>query len=96
MANTVVQKDDLVTSAMAHWSAQFVSNRVAVTEVEENTGSLRSCRAWSVRAADHEDMGHRAEGAQFRKRGRAPQSLICARVESAWVFRIKARNSTAF
>mgnify|MGYP001807228594 CR=1 FL=1 len=61
MSEPAAEKDDLVTSAMAHWGARFVSNGVALADFEEITGSLRSwddwCRAWSARAADHEEIG---------------------------------------
>ena len=55
MWEPAAEKDDLVTSAMAHWGARFVSNGVVLTDFEEVTGSLDhgmiGARAWSARAA---------------------------------------------
>jgi fermentation-respiration switch protein FrsA (DUF1100 family) len=56
--------DPRVTSAIAHWAPRFVSNGVALTDFEEVTASIASwddwCRAWSARAAVHEEMGREA------------------------------------
>ena len=64
MSEGVKKKDELVTSAKAHWGPRFVSNGVALTDFEEITGGLERwddwCRAWSDRAADHEEMGRMA------------------------------------
>jgi 2,6-dihydroxypseudooxynicotine hydrolase len=64
MADPAADRDELVKSATSHWGARFVSNGVALTDFEEITGRLRSwddwCRAWSERAADHEQMGRLA------------------------------------
>ncbi len=64
MSDRMREKDALVTSAMAHWGARFVSNGVALTDFEEITGKLEKwddwCQAWSARAADHENMGRAA------------------------------------
>lgn len=61
MTERVLEKDELVTSAMSHWGPRFVSNGVALTDFEEITGRLQKwndwCRAWSDRADDHEKMG---------------------------------------
>src|SRR5499433_1113187 len=56
--------DPLVASAIAHWGPRFVANGVALTDFEEVTASLAGwndwCRAWSARAATHEEMGRQA------------------------------------
>jgi 2,6-dihydroxypseudooxynicotine hydrolase len=55
---------DLLKSAVAHWGARFVANGVVLTDFEEVTKSLTSyddwCRAWSARAAHHEQLGREA------------------------------------
>ncbi len=56
--------DPRVASAIAHWAPRFVTNGVALTDFEEVTASIASwddwCRAWSARAAVHEEMGRAA------------------------------------
>src|SRR5262249_33209860 len=56
--------DALVTSAIHHWAPRLVANGVVLTDFEEVTGALKSwddwCRAWSARAAIHEQMGREA------------------------------------
>jgi 2,6-dihydroxypseudooxynicotine hydrolase len=56
--------DPRVSSAIAHWAPRFVANGVALSDFEEVTGSISSwddwCRAWSERAAVHEEMGREA------------------------------------
>jgi len=56
--------DALVKSAIAHWAPRFVSNGVALTDFEEVTAKIPTwddwCRAWSARAALHEEMGREA------------------------------------
>jgi 2,6-dihydroxypseudooxynicotine hydrolase len=57
-------QDPRVKSAISHWGPRFVSNGVALTDFEEVTASIASwddwCRAWSTRAALHEQMGREA------------------------------------
>ncbi len=57
-------QDSRVRSANAHWGPRFVANGVALTDFEEVTASIASwddwCRAWSDRAALHEQMGREA------------------------------------
>ena len=57
-------QDARVRSANAHWGPRFVANGVALTDFEEVTASIASwddwCRAWSDRAALHEQMGREA------------------------------------
>ena len=56
--------DARVKSAITHWGPRFVANGVTLTDFEEVTRSLGSwddwCRAWSERAALHEQMGRDA------------------------------------
>jgi 2,6-dihydroxypseudooxynicotine hydrolase len=56
--------DPRITSAIGHWGPRFITNGVALTDFEEVTASLSSwdewCRAWSARAAVHEQMGREA------------------------------------
>jgi fermentation-respiration switch protein FrsA (DUF1100 family) len=59
-----MSSDPRVKAAIAHWGARFVANGVTLTDFEEVTGSLTSyddwCRAWSARAAHHEQLGREA------------------------------------
>ena len=54
----------LLKAAIAHWGARFVANGVVLTDFEDVTGALTSyddwCRAWSARAAHHEQIGREA------------------------------------
>jgi hypothetical protein len=56
--------DPRLKAAIAHWGPRFVANGVTLTDFEEVTGSLKSyddwCRAWSERAAHHEQLGREA------------------------------------
>lgn len=56
--------DPRVASAIAHWGPRFVANGVALTDFEEVTAAITSyddwCKAWSARAAIHEEMGREA------------------------------------
>ncbi len=64
MESCAVMSDALVSSALTHWGARFISNGVAFTDFQEVTGGLASwnewCAAWSARAAVHEAMGRDA------------------------------------
>ena len=59
-----MSSDPLLKAAIAHWGPRFVANGVVLTDFEEVTGSLTSyndwCRAWSARAAHHEELGREA------------------------------------
>jgi dienelactone hydrolase len=63
-------KDPRVQSAIAHWAPRFVSNGVPLTDFEEVTSGVDRwedwCRAWSARAAIHEDLGHKALAEGYR------------------------------
>jgi 2,6-dihydroxypseudooxynicotine hydrolase len=54
--------DPRLTAAISHWGARFVANGVTLTDFQEVTASLSSydewCKAWSARAAMHEQMGY--------------------------------------
>ena len=56
--------DPQLQAAIAHWGPRFVANGVVLTDFEEVTASLTSydgwCRAWSERAAHHEQLGREA------------------------------------
>ena len=59
-----MSSDPLLKAAIAHWGPRFVANGVVLTDFEEVTGSMASyddwCRAWSARAAHHEQLGREA------------------------------------
>ena len=59
-----MSSDPLLTAAISHWGPRFVANGVVLTDFEEVTGSIGSysdwCRAWSARAAHHEQLGRDA------------------------------------
>jgi dipeptidyl aminopeptidase/acylaminoacyl peptidase len=59
-----MSSDPRVKAAISHWGARFVANGVTLTDFEDVTASLASyddwCRAWSARAAIHEQMGREA------------------------------------
>jgi 2,6-dihydroxypseudooxynicotine hydrolase len=56
--------DPRVAAAISHWAPRFVTNGVALSDFEDVTASIASwddwCRAWSARAAVHEEMGRQA------------------------------------
>ena len=62
--------DARVQSAIAHWAPRFVSNGVPLTDFEEVTAGVERwedwCRAWSARAAVHEELGRKALADGFR------------------------------
>lgn len=57
-------QDIRVTSAIAHWAPRFVANGVSLTDFQEVTAAVDGwddwCRAWSARAAVHEEIGRAA------------------------------------
>jgi dipeptidyl aminopeptidase/acylaminoacyl peptidase len=59
-----MSSDPQIKAAISHWGARFVANGVVLTDFEEVTKSLTSyddwCRAWSVKAAHHEQLGREA------------------------------------
>jgi len=59
-----MSSDPQLQAAVSHWGARFVANGVVLTDFEEVTKSLNSyddwCRAWSARAAHHEQLGREA------------------------------------
>ena len=62
--------DARVQSAIAHWAPRFVSNGVPLTDFEDVTAGVERwedwCRAWSARAAIHEELGRKALADGFR------------------------------
>jgi dipeptidyl aminopeptidase/acylaminoacyl peptidase len=56
--------DALVQSAISHWAPRFVSNGVPLTDFQEVTAGVERwddwCRAWSARAAIHEEIGRKS------------------------------------
>jgi dienelactone hydrolase len=62
--NIAMTDDARVKSAIAHWAPRFVANGVVLTDFEEVTAAITSwddwCRAWSARAAVHEEIGRTA------------------------------------
>ena len=62
--------DARVQSAIAHWAPRFVSNGVPLADFQEVTAGIERwedwCRAWSARAAIHEDLGRRTLADGFR------------------------------
>jgi len=63
-----MSSDPRIKAAISHWGPRFIANGVTLTDFEEVTNSLASyddwCRAWSERAAIHEQMGRTALAAK--------------------------------
>jgi 2,6-dihydroxypseudooxynicotine hydrolase len=63
------KKDPRVEAAIAHWAPRFVANGVPLADFEEVTAACRHwedwCRAWSARAAIHEELGNKALAGGF-------------------------------
>ncbi len=59
-----VERDQRITSAIAHWAPRFVTNGVPLTDFQQITDGLTSwddwCAAWSERAGVHERLGRQA------------------------------------
>ena len=57
-------RDQLIDIAVAKWAGRFVINGVPLSDFQEVTGGLERwddwCRAWSARAAEHEEAGRQA------------------------------------
>src|SRR5215216_1706500 len=64
MNDSAASKDAQVRSAISHWAPRFVANGVTLTDFEEVTAAISRwdewCRAWSDRAAIHEQLGREA------------------------------------
>jgi dienelactone hydrolase len=64
------RKDPRVEAAISHWAPRFVVNGVPLTDFQEVTAGVERwedwCRAWSARAAVHEELGHKAYAEGFR------------------------------
>lgn len=66
--------DPRIATAVSHWGARFVANGVVLTDFEDVTGAIDDwndwCRAWSDRAAVHEQLGREAlENGKFLTAG---------------------------
>src|SRR5689334_2287550 len=75
--------DALVQSAISHWAPRFVSNGVPLTDFQEVTAGVERwddwCRAWSARAAIHEDLGRKtlAEGFRLSAGEHLTRAAVC-------------------
>jgi 2,6-dihydroxypseudooxynicotine hydrolase len=75
--------DARVQSAIAHWAPRFVSNGVPLTDFEEVTAGVERwedwCRAWSARAAVHEEFGRKslAEGYRLSAGEHLTRAAVC-------------------
>jgi 2,6-dihydroxypseudooxynicotine hydrolase len=75
--------DARVQSAIAHWAPRFVSNGVPLTDFEEVTAGVERwedwCRAWSARAAVHEELGRRslADGYRLSAGEHLTRAAVC-------------------
>ena len=75
--------DARVQSAIAHWAPRFVSNGVPLTDFEEVTAGVERwedwCRAWSARAAVHEELGRKslAEGYKLSAGEHLTRAAVC-------------------
>jgi dipeptidyl aminopeptidase/acylaminoacyl peptidase len=59
-----MSSDPRLDAAIGHWAPRFVANGVVLTDFAEITGAIDSfdswCKAWSERAAHHEQLGREA------------------------------------
>jgi len=75
--------DARVQSAIAHWAPRFVSNGVPLTDFEEVTSGVERwedwCRAWSARAAVHEELGRKslADGYRLSAGEHLTRAAVC-------------------
>jgi 2,6-dihydroxypseudooxynicotine hydrolase len=75
--------DARVQSAIAHWAPRFVSNGVPLTDFEEVTAGIERwedwCRAWSARAAVHEEIGRAtlADGCKLSAGEHLTRAAVC-------------------
>ncbi|MBI3043485.1 MAG: alpha/beta hydrolase [Betaproteobacteria bacterium] len=75
--------DSRVQSAVAHWAPRFVSNGVPLTDFQEVTAGVERwedwCRAWSARAAIHEDLGRAAlaDGCRLSAGEHLTRAAVC-------------------
>ncbi|MGH8621759.1 MAG: alpha/beta hydrolase family protein [Burkholderiales bacterium] len=75
--------DARVQSAIAHWAPRFVSNGVPLTDFEDVTAGLERwedwCRAWSARAAVHEELGRQslADGYGISAGAHLTRAAVC-------------------
>ena len=75
--------DARVQSAIAHWAPRFVSNGVPLTDFEEVTSGVERwedwCKAWSARAAVHEELGRKslADGYRLSAGEHLTRAAVC-------------------
>ena len=75
--------DARVQSAIAHWAPRFVSNGVPLSDFEEVTAGVERwedwCRAWSARAAIHEELGRKslADGYKLSAGVHLTRAAVC-------------------
>ena len=75
--------DARVQSAIAHWAPRLVSNGVPLTDFEEVTAGVERwedwCRAWSARAAVHEELGRKslADGHKLSAGEHLTRAAVC-------------------
>ena len=79
-ASPAPSKDSRVRDAIAHWAPRFVANGISLTDFQEVTADVARwedwCRAWSARAAVHEEMGRAAFVIRARAGGQDAQLAI--------------------
>jgi 2,6-dihydroxypseudooxynicotine hydrolase len=75
--------DARVQSAIAHWAPRFVTNGVPLTDFQEVTAGIERwedwCRAWSARAAIHEELGRSslADGYRLSAGEHLTRAAVC-------------------
>lgn len=76
-------RDSRIVSAIAHWAPRFTANGVPYVDFHEVTGKLERwddwCRAWSERAAVHEEFGQKAlaEGRRLSAGEHLTTAAVC-------------------
>ena len=77
------KKDSRVEAAISHWAPRFVVNGVPLTDFQEVTAGIEKwedwCRAWSARAALHEELGGKshAEGCNLSASEHWTRAAVC-------------------
>jgi 2,6-dihydroxypseudooxynicotine hydrolase len=77
------KKDPRVEAAISHWAPRFVANGVPLADFQEVTASIARwedwCKAWSARAAIHEEMGEKAlaEGQRISAGAHFTRAAVC-------------------
>ncbi len=77
------KKDPRVEAAISHWAPRFVANGVPLADFQEVTAAIERwedwCRAWSARAAVHEELGNKAlaEGYRYSAGQHFTRAAVC-------------------